>query len=248
MATLRQDRPRRTAFLLWIVPKAFFALSYLLFRSCRIRFLHKEHEDQFLRRGLPICFAGFHQGMLYLPYHFRDRDGVVMVSASRDGDLIAHTMALFGLRAARGSTRHGGREALEAMSAEVNRHRCSAGVIVDGPLGPAGVAKAGALLLARATGLPVVPGNWWATRCIEFGSWDRTIVPLPFSRMVFAFEEPILVPGDADEAEIDRLRDLLTERLLRARAAARAACGQADDDYGSARRAAAVTSGVPWSR
>lgn len=234
MAVLRADRPLRTRMLLWGVPKASFALSYLLFRSCRIRFLGKEHEDQFLRRGEPICFAGFHQGMLYLPYHFRDRDGVVMVSASRDGDLIAGTMALFGLRAARGSSRRGGRDALTAMMDEVDASRCSAGIIVDGPLGPAGVAKPGAILLARRTGLPIVPGNWWATGCITFRSWDRTIVPLPFSRLAFAFEEPIIVPPDADDDAIARLRDLLTERLQRARATARAACGQPVDTYGPA--------------
>lgn len=234
MAVLSADRPLRTALVSWVVPKLFFVVSYLLFRSCRIRFLGKEHEDRFLRRGEPICFAGLHQGMLMLPWHFRDRDGVVMVSASRDGDLIAHTMALFGLRAARGSSRRGGRDALRAMIDEVLRFRCSAGIIVDGPQGPAGIAKAGVILLARETGLPIVPGTWWATRPFVVRSWDRTIVPRPFSRIVFAFEEPILVPPDADDATVARLRDLLTERLLHARATARAACGKPADAYGTA--------------
>jgi len=104
MAVLRDKTSARTRFLVWLVPKIFFWLSHLLFRSCRLRFVGKEHEDVYLRDGKPICFAGFHQGMIYLPMHFRDRDGVVMESASRDGDLIAHTMARFGLRSARGSS------------------------------------------------------------------------------------------------------------------------------------------------
>lgn len=225
MSVLRKHKPLSTRILAWSIPKLFFGFSHLLFRSCRMTFIGKEHEDQFLRRGEPIIFAGFHQGMLYLPFHFRDRDGVVMVSASRDGDLIAHTMAIFGLRSARGSSRHGGDEALQAMIAEVNRSRCSAGVIVDGPRGPAGVAKRGVILLARDTGLPIVPGNWWARPHIEFGSWDRTIVPLPFARMVFAFEPAMHVPPDADEAMVESLRVELTARLERARETARAACG-----------------------
>lgn len=227
MAVLRDKDSFRTRFLVWGIPKVFFTVSHLLFRSCRIRYLAKEHEDQFLRRGEPICFAGFHQGMIYLPFHFRDRDGVIMVSASRDGDLIAHTMALFGLRSARGSAKRGGDEALRAMIAEVNRSRCSAGMIVDGPLGPPGVAKRGAILLARETGLPIVPGNWWAKPHVAFKSWDRTIVPLPFSRMVFAFEEAMHVPADADEDEMERLRAELTVRLERARQVACAALGDA---------------------
>ncbi|MFN8643215.1 MAG: lysophospholipid acyltransferase family protein [Candidatus Binatia bacterium] len=224
MALLRNRTSLPTRLMVWSIPKLFFGVSHALFRSCRITYLGKEHEDQFLRRGEPICFAGFHQGMLFLPFHFRDRDGVVMVSASRDGDLISRTMSLFGLRSARGSSRHGGDAALTAMITEVNAAHCSAGLIVDGPRGPAGIAKRGAILLARATGLPIVPGNWWATPHIEFGSWDRTIVPLPFARMVFAFEPAMHVPPDADDATVETLRVELTARLERARATALAAC------------------------
>jgi lysophospholipid acyltransferase (LPLAT)-like uncharacterized protein len=223
MVVLRGKHSLRTRVLVWSIPKLFFVFSYLLFRSCRITYLGKEHEDQFLRRGEPICFAGLHQGMIYLPFHFRDRNGVVMVSASRDGDLIAHTMGMYGLRSARGSSRRGGEDALHAMIAEVNASRCSAGLIVDGPRGPAGVAKHGAILLARETGLPIVPGTWWAQPHVEFGSWDRTIVPLPFARMVFAFEPALHVPHDAGDTDVEALRLELTARLERARATARAA-------------------------
>lgn len=223
-SSIRKRRSLWRRALRWLVPKLFFVASYAIFRSCRIVFLGKEHEDQFLRRGLPIIFAGFHQGMLLLPYHFRDRDGVVMVSASRDGDLIADTMALFGLRAARGSSTRGGRQALDAMIEEVNRARCSAGVIVDGPKGPPGVAKLGAITLARTTGLPIVPGNWWCTHRLAFGSWDRTILPLPFSRIAFAFDEAMTVPADATPDEMERLREELTARLVRARGVAQAYC------------------------
>jgi lysophospholipid acyltransferase (LPLAT)-like uncharacterized protein len=162
--------------------------------------------------------------MLFLPYHFSDRDGVVMVSASRDGDLIAQTMALFGLRSARGSSKRGGDDALRAMIAEVNRVHCSAGMIVDGPRGPAGVAKRGVIVLAKETGLPIVPGSWWATPSLKFGSWDRAIVPLPFARMVFAFGPAMHVPPDADAATVEALRVELTARLQSASAEAKAAC------------------------
>ncbi len=223
-SSIRKRRAWSRRALRWLVPKVFFLASYAIFRSCRIVFLDKEHEDQFLRRGLPIIFAGFHQGMLLLPYHFRDRDGIVMVSASRDGDLIADTMALFGLRAARGSSTRGGRQALDVMSEEVNRLRCSAGVIVDGPKGPPGVAKLGAITLARATGLPIVPGNWWCTRRIQFKSWDRTVLPVPFSTLAFAFSDAMTVPPDASPAEMERMRDELTNRLTRAQRVAQGYC------------------------
>jgi hypothetical protein len=219
-------RSRLGQLLRWILPRAVVLISHVLFRSCRIEFLDKEHEDRWLHAGRPIIFAGLHEGLMMLPFHFRDRaGGVVMVSASRDGDIIADTIARFGLRPVRGSTGHGGRDALDAMVVALADGTTSAGVIVDGPRGPAGVAKPGAVLLARATGLPIVPGTWCARPALRFRSWDRTVVPLPFARIVFAFSEPLLVPASADTAELTRLQDLLTKRLADARARAEAACG-----------------------
>jgi lysophospholipid acyltransferase (LPLAT)-like uncharacterized protein len=210
----------------WLLPRMVVALSYGLFRSCRIQFVGKEHEDRFVAHGRQIIFAGWHEGKMMLPYHFRDRaGGLVMVSASRDGDLIADTVERFGLRAVRGSSGHGGTDALAEIIAGVRAGGVSAGMIVDGPRGPALVAKAGAIALARATGLPIVPGTWWARPAITFGSWDRTIMPWPLARLVFAFEEPMVVPANATAADIELLRTELTRRLGVARQRARTACG-----------------------
>jgi hypothetical protein len=218
-------RSRGGDVLRWLLPRAVVVLSHLIFRSCRIEFRDKEHEDRWLRAGSPIIFAGLHEGLMMLPFHFRDRvGGVVMVSASRDGDIIADTIARFGLRPVRGSSGHGGRDALDAMIAALGDGRTSAGVIVDGPRGPARVAKPGAVLLARATGLPIVPGTWSARRVVRFRSWDRTMVPLPFTRIVFAFSESLLVPPSADAAEVERLQHELTRRLDDARVRAEMAC------------------------
>jgi lysophospholipid acyltransferase (LPLAT)-like uncharacterized protein len=162
---------------------------------------------------------------MMLPYHFRDRiGGVVMVSRSRDGDIIADTVERFGMRAVRGSSSRGGRDAREAMIEALNAGGVSAGVIVDGPRGPALEAKMGALVMARETGLPVVPGTWWARPVVHVRSWDRTIVPLPFSRIVFAFGPALFVPPDAGAEQLEEARKTLTRRLADARAAAQAAC------------------------
>lgn len=219
-------RSRVGGVLHWLAPRLFVWLSYGLFRSCRIRFVGKEHEDRFVAHGHHIIYAGWHEGMMMLPYHFRDRSGgLVMVSASRDGDLIADTIERFGLRAVRGSSGHGGADALSAMIAGLRAGGVSAGMIVDGPRGPAHVAKGGAIALARATGLPIVPGTWWARPAVPFRTWDRMILPWPFARLVFVFEEPMRVPADVTDADMELLRDELTRRLGVARMRARAACG-----------------------
>ena len=208
----------------YLLPRLVQFLSYLVFRTSRITFVDREFEDRCLAGDRHIIFAGLHEGMMMLPWHFRDRTGgVVMVSASRDGDIIADTVARFGMRPVRGSSRHGGREALDLMIDALRAGGVSAGVIVDGPRGPALDAKPGAVLLARATGLPIVPGTWWVRPLLRVGSWDRTLVPLPFSRIVFAFAEPLLVPPDAGPEAIEAARVELTRRLGVARAKAKAA-------------------------
>lgn len=208
----------------WLLPRAVSTLSYAVFRTCRIVFVDKQHEDRFVGRGDPIIFAGLHEGMMMLPYHFRDRTGgVVMVSRSQDGDVIADTVERFGMRAVRGSSGRGGRDALDAMADALIHDQVSAGIIVDGPRGPALEAKAGAVTLARATGLPIVPGTWWCRPLLRVGSWDRTIVPLPFSRIAFAFAEPLLVAPDADPTALEAARAELTRRLGMARGLAQAA-------------------------
>jgi lysophospholipid acyltransferase (LPLAT)-like uncharacterized protein len=218
-------RSRLGSALRWLLPRLVTVLSYAIFLTCRIRFVGKDHEDQFVQAGRQIIFAGLHEGMMMLPYHFRDRaGGVVMVSRSRDGDIIADTVERFGMRAVRGSSGKGGRDALEAMIDVLNAGGVSAGVIVDGPRGPALEAKMGALVLARETGLPVVPGTWWARPIFHVRSWDRTIVPLPFSRIVFAFGPALFVPPSASAEEMEEARVTLTRRLVEARAEAQAAC------------------------
>ena len=217
-------RGRLNGLLRYLLPRLIQIVSYLIFRTSRIELIDAEYEDRALAGGRHIIFAGLHEAMMMLPYHFRDRTaGVVMVSSSRDGDIIADAVERFGMRAVRGSSRHGGRHALDQMIDAVRAGDVSAGVIVDGPRGPALVAKAGAVLLARATGLPIVPGTWWARPLVRVGSWDRTIVPLPFSRIVFAFAEPLSVPPDADDDLVEATRVELTRRLAMARAKAQAA-------------------------
>jgi lysophospholipid acyltransferase (LPLAT)-like uncharacterized protein len=206
-----------------LLPPLIVLLSRLVFGTCRIQFVDKQHEDRLLAAGKQILFAGLHEGMMLLPHHFRDRrGGLVMVSASRDGDLIADTIERFGLRAVRGSSGRFGGEALQAMIDGLRTNAVSGGIIVDGPKGPPLVAKAGAIVLARATGLAIVPGAWWTTPILRVKSWDRTIVPLPFGRIVFAFEVPLLVAPDMPDADIEAVEPA-HRRLLAARTKAQEA-------------------------
>jgi len=201
--------------LLAIAPRLFYLVSSVIFRTCRVTFIGKEYDDQFLRQGKPSLFVSWHQGLLYFVYHFRNRNGLIMVSQSKDGEVISRILTLFGFQSVRGSSSRGGRQALEAMTEKINETRCSGGLVADAPRGPFGIAKIGIIKLAKETGLPLIPVMFWARRKILFKSWDRTLLPLPFTKILFIYEPPIYVPPDASNEEMEAMRAQLTDQLNR---------------------------------
>jgi len=209
-----------------LVPRLFTLFAGALYRTCRIEIFGKEHEDQFLREGQPLLFVSWHQGLLYYAYHFRNRQGIVMVSQSRDGELIARTLERLGFMSARGSSSRGGKDALNTMVEIINERRCSGGLVADGPRGPFGIAKIGIIKIAKETGLPLVPVMVWAKRKILFKSWDRTLLPLPFTRMVFFYDQPIWIAKDASPEQMEQARVDLTDILNRMHRDARARFGE----------------------
>jgi lysophospholipid acyltransferase (LPLAT)-like uncharacterized protein len=117
-------------------------------------------------------------------------DLVSMASLSGDGALAAGAVRAVGLRIARGSSSRGGREALAAMSAVLDAGAPAAGLTVDGPKGPWRRVKPGAVALAIRHSLPLVPATFSARHVLELRSWDRMLLPRPFSRSVVAYGEP----------------------------------------------------------
>jgi lysophospholipid acyltransferase (LPLAT)-like uncharacterized protein len=178
-----------------------------------------EHLDAILASGHQPVMAFWHGRILSATYYFRRRGIVVITSENFDGEWIAGIIERFGYGTARGSTSRGARKALLQLTREMAAGK-AAGFTIDGPRGPARVAQAGAVWLAKATGNPVLPFHLEATRCWELNSWDRTQIPKPFATVALAVGEPLPVRPEADEAELERARQALEARLsaLEARA------------------------------
>lgn len=114
---------------------------------------------------------------------------VSMASLSSDGAFAAGAVRLVGLRIARGSSSRGGREAMAAMSAAIEAGAPAAGLTVDGPKGPWRRVKPGAVALAMRHDLPLVPATFSCRRWVELRSWDRMVLPRPFTRSVVRYGE-----------------------------------------------------------
>ncbi len=193
------------------------ALGYpaiaLLGRSWRWRVTGQEHLDGILAAGRYPVMAFWHGRILPSIYYYRHRDIVVITSDNFDGEWIAKIIHRFGYTTARGSTsRNAARAALRAKRRMEEGH--AVGVTVDGPRGPALVAQPGAVWLAKVTGNPILPFHVEAARHWTAPSWDATQIPLPFSRIAVVMGEPMAVPADADDAELEARRVELEQRLM----------------------------------
>jgi len=185
--------------------------------TCRELVFGQEIQADYQQRnpGKNLLYATWHRGLVYCLYYYRFRDMVVMASASSDGELAARAASRFGWIPVRGSSSRHGPQAFRQMEALVKKGY-SAGIVTDAPRGPAHVSKLGIILLAKRTGLPILPVIWSAERCWRINSWDRTIIPKPFSRVVGLFApELIQVPRDADKKECERYRQKLDNTLNR---------------------------------
>jgi lysophospholipid acyltransferase (LPLAT)-like uncharacterized protein len=158
--------------------------------------------------------AFFHESMLPSAWFFRDRRYSVAVSRSRDGDLIRSTLVAMGYaEPARGSSSRGGLAALRGLT----RHFAAGttvAVLVDGPRGPARVAKTGIIALARLADAPIQPVAFSARPAVRLGSWDQSLIPLPFARVVCAFGKPIAPESHPDDEREQAAARQLDERLV----------------------------------
>lgn len=174
----------------------FFSLAYnLIMVYCGTLRTRVEGEKNWLalyKNGRRVLLCAWHQQFFpTLGYfrRFRHCGPAIMISRSADGDLVAEIAVRAGWQPVRGSSSKGGFQALREMIVCLRKLRL-AGHILDGPQGPAGRIKPGIALLALAADAAVVPVYLTAERAWQLNSWDRFLLPKPFSRITIRFGRP----------------------------------------------------------
>jgi hypothetical protein len=196
-----------------LAPSFYRFMTGLLFLSCRIEVRGRENLEELDRRRQPFIAAFWHYGLFYIMELSKGRSWVAMVSASKDGEYIARILESVGYETVRGSRNRGGIGALKGLVAAVLHRGRNAAIVADGSQGPPLQAQPGAVLLASKTGAPIVPCGWGADRYFTFKSWDRTVLPKPFARIVVIIATPLVVPPDLKAAGIEEYRVELERRL-----------------------------------
>ena len=155
--------------------------------------------------------ALWHNRLLLLPHVLRtylpNRKGAALISPSRDGDLLADLVKRFGYEVVRGSSSRRGAAAMLQLADVIGGGR-DAVITPDGPRGPAYQIGGGIVFLAQKSGAAVIPINMEYESCWRLKSWDRFILPRPFStvRVIFGAPHPVQRTASDAEFESERLR------------------------------------------
>ncbi len=190
-----------------VIPRLYVALSLLWFGTCRVEVRSQENFDEALAHGAAVV-PFWHYSVFYMLHHLRRYPGVAMVSASKDGEYIARVARLLNFETVRGSSNRFGVRALKGMVDHVRRGK-NTGIVADGSQGPPLKVQPGAILLAAKSGSPIMPIVWAANCYKAFNSWDRTVIPLPFSRIILEYGELIWVEPELTAETLEQYRQRL---------------------------------------
>ncbi len=167
----------------------------LLVRAWRLTVRLEVRNRELLRT--PYVLALWHGRIIGSLMDYFGSGGVAMASRSNDGALAAGILEGLGVRAARGSSSRGGREALDEMEEMVSGGFPFAALTVDGPRGPWRTVKPGVVTLARRLDLPIYAVTFSSRRPHLLHTWDRMVLPRPFSKVVVHLSGPWL-PADLE--------------------------------------------------
>ncbi|MCM2312310.1 MAG: lysophospholipid acyltransferase family protein [Steroidobacteraceae bacterium] len=149
-----------------------------------------------------------------------------LISASVDGTAPAMLVGRVGAHVIRGSSTHTGARALRDYYETIVKQEISPAITPDGPRGPVHEFKPGAVMLSQLTGKPILPISIAASHTWRFRTWDKFELPLPFSRVVIAYGEPVRLPRGLDAESLARMQAEMGRKLEELQEEARAALTQ----------------------
>ncbi len=209
-----------------IAPYLIRILLNVIWRTCRIVDIKGEHHfDSLIKKNHPFIPVYWHQHHVYGSYLMLKlkKRGVnigFLISPSSDGDMSASVAQSWGAATIRGSSTRTGAKALRDLYLAITKKGISPVNTSDGPTGPIHVFKPGAIMLAQLTKSELVPVSYAASDYWQLRSWDKFIIPKPFSKIAICIGKPVKVNKTLSEDDLKRNCDLLQSMLLKLQTAA----------------------------
>ncbi len=183
---------------------------------CKLLFIKekgRKYVQQAIAEKTNYIYVLWH-GRVLVPIYIHRYEGICpLVSLHSDGEMIAQALHKLGYRTVRGSSTRGGKEAFHKMVSQVKRGIVGT-MIPDGPRGPRQQLKPGTLYMAQQTGAYLIPVTFSAKRKIVFNSWDKFVLPLPFSKTLMLYGKPIKVPKNISPRELVTIRNSFEQQMI----------------------------------
>ena len=186
---------------LYFIPLLAYWIARLLSATLRVRMAGEEHLRAAQEAGKGVILVSWH-GRTFMPItRYRNKGYWAIVSTSRDGEYQNRLFHRFGIKTVRGSTSARGAVQSVLTLTKHLKAGATAAFTPDGPRGPSHVVQPGAIFLAQKSGSPIIPAGISAHPRRLMRAWDKYMIPLPFSRVVWIYGEPIYIPADAKSEE-----------------------------------------------
>lgn len=210
----------RPALKYFFLRKAAKFLINAIIKTCRIHIANQAHIRTLRENNISIIFTFWHRHIFFTIFRFKHSGARPLISHSRDGEIVSQIAEEFGMNPVRGSSSSGGARAFLKLLESLKTEKSDILITADGPLGPLREIKDGTILLALKTHSAIVPISWHSSRVKVFKkTWDRFMIPLPFSHITFSYGEPIILPptekGQNKEQHLAILKTELQERMVR---------------------------------
>ncbi len=189
------------------------AIIWLWSKSTRMKVVGDQDYWTLRRAGKPVILLVWHRKIFIVPYFFRRRGIMPLISPSRDGEIPAQIMEGWGYKILRGSGSH----VMKTAWLEMKKELQSGGEVIivpDGPRGPDRKLKLGCIKLAAETGAVLIPFSFSTSRKKVLNSWDRFLMFYPFSKVVAAYGRPLKVRSDLTESEMEAERIRVEELMV----------------------------------
>jgi len=179
----------------WVIAKILSLLIRITGYTARVRHINDEVLKDTIKEYGSVIVVTWHKNIFFSIWLLRNNDLTALISSSDDGEVMFNVFARFGFKAVRGSTTRGGITALKQLI-KLLKQKTSVAITPDGPLGPPEKIQSGVVLLAKYSGVPIIPWHYEADSEWTLKSWDRHKIPKPFTAVVESYGEPFFVPKD----------------------------------------------------
>jgi lysophospholipid acyltransferase (LPLAT)-like uncharacterized protein len=198
----------------FFIRKLVWLLIHLIIKSCKFRITGFEVVEELREKSIPIIYAYWHRHIFVTIYRFKKTGARPLISLSEDGELVSQIAVEFGMNPVRGSSSRGGARAFLALVNTIKEDNSEVLITADGPKGPPRQIKDGTIRLAQKTNAAIVPIGWHASREKVFPrTWDKFKIPLPFSKIIYGYGEPVVIPADATREDYDELKENLKKAI-----------------------------------